>query len=380
MTTAAHKLLLMLSGNGLAYFLRDQFPNDASITNGDALACEPGPGTLTYAEVDGTIAKSGGRLTFTAQTTPAYGDLGFREAVGRARVAGRAFGLKFSIDAITGSVNMILLGWGFNNRPNSSSNVRYGFNHFNDSLILVTTPGGFITLEASALAANTEYRAVLILGTTGCDYWLQGGAYADWTRVWRNFDGSDATLYPCGAANNVAGYWDDVHGFDTVFPALDVDVLNPVSGAQQTAPLTGFFDMMISALPSPTAGASMELRFREQDANNYFMMQLLRNAGDTAWDVHIKKVTAGTPSTLASATGVGTPDTLRVCVREGNKIRMYTRTSTGAYTLRGSEVTDSAFSSSAAISANYSSGTVSQLTGLRRTDAQVSATLNRFLP
>lgn len=384
-TTSRRILTIGKSGFGISntdspnYILRDEFLTNASITNGQTLNCEP-IGNLTYSEVDGTIAKNNGRLTFTVQTTPTYGDLGWRNVGGFSRIAGRVLGFKFSIDAVTGSTNMIFGAWGFNRHPINSSDVRYGLNCFNASLVLASGISGFVTLETSALAVSTEYTVALILNTTGCDYWIKGGNFSDWTRVHYDYENSDLTVWPCGAANNIAGYWKDISVFNTSPPNFYVDTTSVSSGTQISALLTGFFDLFISTLPSPTVGASIEWRFRIQDANNYFFMHLLRNAGDTNWDVHLKKVTAGVTSTLVSVVNVNNIDVMRIRIRSGNRIQMFTRNlSNGAWTNRGTEQTDSAFSSAITVSPVYTLGTISRIVILNRNDTVVSNRLNYFL-
>lgn len=85
---------------------------------------------------------------------------------------------------------------------------------------------------------------------------------------------------------------------------------------------------------SPKAGQRAEMRYRVQDAANYWAARVIRNAANTAWDFVLASVSSGTATARITVTDVGTPDTVRV-VTNGTTHTPYTGVS-GTYTQRSS--------------------------------------------
>lgn len=108
------------------------------------------------------------------------------------------------------------------------------------------------------------------------------------------------------------------------------------------------------ALPgSPVAGQRIEMRYRQQDDQNYWAAVLVRNAGNTAWDFRLDSVSASVVTNRISVIGVGMPDSLRV-ITSGSTHTAYTG-SGGAFTQRGSPVTVAHLSTATGITAVYNS-------------------------
>ncbi|MFN8530185.1 MAG: hypothetical protein U0670_16420 [Anaerolineae bacterium] len=104
---------------------------------------------------------------------------------------------------------------------------------------------------------------------------------------------------------------------------------------------------------SPVAGQRIELRYRQQDDQNYWAAALVRNNANTAWDFRLDSVSAGVVTNRISVTGVGTPDSLRV-ITAGSTHTAYTGSS-GAFTQRGSPVTVAHLSTATGITVVYNS-------------------------
>lgn len=60
----------------LSFQFRDEFVTTESAPVVSPRTCEPGPGTLTFVQLDGGYGISGGQLVTTPQSTPAWSDLG----------------------------------------------------------------------------------------------------------------------------------------------------------------------------------------------------------------------------------------------------------------------------------------------------------------
>lgn len=90
---------------------------------------------------------------------------------------------------------------------------------------------------------------------------------------------------------------------------------------------------------SPLAGQLVELWYRMPAGAVYvdgFRMRLMRNAGNTAWDLYLDKYVTGTDTNFLTITGVGTPNALRVTTT-GQTHQLYTGEAgiDGAWTPRG---------------------------------------------
>jgi hypothetical protein len=104
---------------------------------------------------------------------------------------------------------------------------------------------------------------------------------------------------------------------------------------------------------SPIAGQRIEMRYRRQDATNYFVVFIFRNAANTAWDVQLSSVIAGTATALILVNGVGTPDTIKA-VTSGNSHDVYT-IENGVETKRGGTINNANLAAQTGIMAVYNS-------------------------
>jgi hypothetical protein len=350
------------SGSPITYLLRVEFSTDdaAPLTNpyvGEV-------GSVVPVEVDGTLAASGGVLTNTAQATPAEGDLGFYRSSGFARVAGRVLLVQFT----PSTLNIYpIINW---NTSASASSVPTEMNVRVENPLGINDTG-YISL-AYALANATAYQFALVLRGTGAFLFVKGGVFTAWTLAWVRTTGSTATLFPSVGYYNGVGTSDFVRVYDLPSPfnsdygiATFTDT-TLTSGDTFTGTADAIVDFEFTLPGAPSAGDEIVVRFRRTDDNNCWKTYVKRNVGNTAWDVFVDSVSAGVPTTRITATGVGTPDAMRI-ISEGSKHDLFTRES-GAWTKRGVQANTSHLNTNTDMSITVAAGTtLTRLTSYPRT-------------
>lgn len=221
-TVGAIGLALMGGGaavmGGLRYLLRATFDAaNQGFADGqvlDTVAEGVQEGQLTVVELDGTLAIVGNKCAFTAQVTPAWGDLalysqGIARALGRGLLVSRV-----NVGAINTYGNPI--SWGEAVPPITDWVYAMYFQNVGTIMAWVRQVGGGGTLEwavVGAYAAATDYELAIVLGgydvngvpwrsgeaaanyLYGAAWFVKGGAYATWTLLWRSALRNDATLY-----------------------------------------------------------------------------------------------------------------------------------------------------------------------------------------
>jgi len=349
----------------IVWLLRDEFLTDEAAPLTSPRTAEPGPGTLTLVQNDGQMSISDGKLVFPAQTTPAWGDLGFYGSqIGRQ--AGRALFTNLHITTF----DAVRVGF----HPAAALNS--SFNNVADAIFYVGANGAISVIEGSSqvlnafsVALNTEYQVSIALRAAGAFYFLKGGIYTDWTLVWVMAAGASTTIYPAlsnHAATGSLGHLrirDLPTPFDTDYGIASVNQATPTSGTSYTATADAITDMEITLPESPSSGDRMELRYRVQDDDNY-MVFYARYSG-SAWDVRIDKVEGGSATQLLNVTNVGTPDTLRV-ITDGNRHDAYTKSGT-TWTKRNGQINNSFNAALTTIKPVFEVGSVGSLRSYPRT-------------
>lgn len=130
------------------------------------------------------------------------------------------------------------------------------------------------------------------------------------------------------------------------------------TGDTFTATADAISDFEYTVPASPSANDEISLDFRRQNSTNKFRLILKRNAGNTNWDIQLRLVTAGTPSTpsgWADVTNVGTTNALKV-IASGSSISVYSRT-TLTWTKRGNTITNTNLQTQTDLEAEAVSGT-----------------------
>ena len=294
MIRAAAKRLLMLMGGGetpLVYLLRDLFttPDSAPITS--PRTCEPGPGTLTFVQTDGTQAISGGKHVFTAQSTPVWGDQGFYDDE-QTRAAGLA---------LVDTLNLTTweecgIGWHAAAAVVDPDSMEHA--------IQANTANGQLDNEnatpiATGLSASTDYRLAQILRSVGCFDVLDGAL------VGVSNEGATASLYPSFSNLDGAGSNDDVDVVDLPangYPKWDADFSTVTDSLSAPASSTTFdhdIDCHARWTVTHETGKLVRIELRSTNANNRIFITgtsgevfqvKTRNSGDET--VHYNGVAA----------------------------------------------------------------------------------------
>lgn len=305
----------------------------------------PGPGIMNFVQIDGTFdigVTAAGRLTWTAQSTPVWGDHGFyieKQGGGAfARTAGRAY--IFTFNSAAAAIPFIF-SWHTSTTLGNASDSNLS------AAVIIEGTGSFRPFDGAAYltsgsllsthswTALQDERFALVLLSTG--YLLLHLVAGEWILAWRGKVGSTASVYPAFKSHTGAGNMDAVGVRDLAAVAnwWTSNVASPVSNTQYPSDADGEYILTVTAptLAGTTAVGS-EMRFRVQDANNYWSAQLLEDGS-----FKVISVSGGTPTdrvaAIASVISNGATLTMKVAVH-GNRGRAYTL-SGSTWTTRGSE-------------------------------------------
>lgn len=347
----------------LVYLLRDEFTTDDSAPVDSPRTAEPGPGTLTFTQTDGQMSISSGALAFPAQASPGFGDQRFHAAsIGRA--AGRA--LLARINITSGSqVAIEFANSGANWATLAEIQDGLSLYFYSGSSLDLLISGGVNNGALGSWATSTTYDVAIVLRGTGGFIFIKGGLFTNWTLLFVVLNGTTSSnMSPAFWNYNAAGTLEffrarDVGGvFATDTGIATVRDTSLASGDTFTGTADGIHDFEMTLNGSPSAGDEVSLDFRRQDSNNLIRAIAKRNAGNTAWDLQVRVVTAGTPSTPSGwtdVTGIGSVNAIRV-IADVTALRFYTRT-TSTWTKRGATLTNSSFQAEAGLAIQAAAGT-----------------------
>jgi hypothetical protein len=333
----------LLKRQSVAYLLRDDFTTTAGSPLASPRTAEPGPGTLTLTQTDGQFSISGGKLTYPAQTTPAWGDQGFyaeKQGGGAfTRTTGRTLFVSFNSPNATDVP--FVVSWHTSTALGSSGDA-------NSTLAILFEAGGaFRVLDGAALFAvpytwsnaSDELFALVLRSTGSLVFKRIGGT---WTLAWVGTLGSTASLYPAFKNYQGVGTLEHIRvrdlptPFTTDFGLATLNQASPSSGSPYTGDADGLYFMTITA-PNPLLGTSAigtEMRYRVQDSSNYWTAYLQEDG-----TLKVDSVSGGVATNRLSAASVITSGaTITLCVlTNGSKHNVYTLSSS-TWTKRGSEI------------------------------------------
>jgi len=150
----------------LTWLLYDEFTTADAAPITSPRTCEPGPGTLTLVQTDGSQALSGGKYVFTAQTTPDWGDQGFYGSVQT-----WDFGLALSVKLNVSTWEECGVGWWAVESVTDPDNLYAAFQ-------LNTTDGRLDNKNATpimtGLSTGTDYALLLIARGVGYHHVVDG--------------------------------------------------------------------------------------------------------------------------------------------------------------------------------------------------------------
>lgn len=382
------KKLLTLLGESLVTFLqRDDFTTAVAAPMAASRLAEPGPGTMTknvdtgnYGSINASAEFdwSGGGGVFT-------GDPNYRwDAVTRA--SGRVAYFRITTGAaVTGNmfVGLIQAATVANNWVNNAHAFYFQSSVFG---MLFNATANLGSSNVANITISTTYDLMLWMHSAGALWLVKGGAFTVWTPLFHELITSTATVYPVNVNSNAVHNQKTMRVFDVPtayavdYPLATVNATNPTTGTVYTATANALHEMYFTLPGSPSAGDTMTMSYRALDADNCIRVKIIRNVGNTAWDINVRKVTAGvesTPSGWSDVTGIGTPDAVQVVASRSGAVNVYTK-ATSTWTKRGSEITDTTHQSNTGLLAVYAVGSVSKLTSLPADDSY-GGVLNPFL-
>jgi hypothetical protein len=291
-----------------ALIVLDNFTDTRAVGAVNGTAATPGPGTRVVVDTETKISVGLGVLDLAGgKAVPATGDPGLWYGTG-ARAAGKVALVKQFLANTTGTQRAV--GWD----TNQTGDLGYFIGHIsgsglgNDQLTIST---------GSPVAANDIYMAVVQRGT-GMFYLVKGGGlsvHSDWSVLWVRESGTDANLFPAMANNNkvttldyfkvaqLAAPWATDDG-----PATQVLAGARSAGDTFTHQGTGGCLIYFTVTTLPSAG-NMELRFRIQDASNYWQLLI-----DSSGNYTLNSVAAGVATARLGPTS-GVTNGMRMGIR-----------------------------------------------------------------
>lgn len=292
-------MLRSAGGGGVVFLLRDDFTTADAAPLTSPRTCEPGPGTLTSVQNDGDFGIVSGILEYSAQATPAVEDLKLADNGGYARLAGRFVVYRISKDNTTTPYPRV--GWNFSPTTTSQATKYYGVG-FDDAARLFALSAAIAPQVGSYIGA-TYYLMGAVLRATGSFSVIKGGAFTEWTVLWVNASGSEATLYPAMSVYNGAGDLDYIRASDLTAPwttdnGIATQVLSGARSAGDTWTHEADHLTYTTITTLPTA-LQIEFRFRIQDTSNYWQITI-----DSAGKMDLDEVVAGVATERGTSTTV----------------------------------------------------------------------------
>jgi len=171
--------------NGRTVFLlNDSFitPDAAPVTS--PRTCEPGPGSLVLVQADGAMNISSSRLNFLPQSSPMWGDQGFRDPTMRTRTAGRRFIASLSLAEVRFDARGFL-SWLRNEGVAVADIASFGLLFTGDGEAIAIQPvaadGRTRFGTIATLSDDTVYQIMPVQRSNGYYFYIRGGAFSVWT-------------------------------------------------------------------------------------------------------------------------------------------------------------------------------------------------------
>lgn len=203
-------------------------------------------------------------------------------------------------------------------------------------LVLTSGGGVFPRLSQSttlAQGAFVEAQAVCSAFTSGRADWYSTASNFGWQIIAQ----AAATFTTVGFSpilNSNAFLYGNATSLDLVFDSVSLRQITPNATTVTAANADNRFYFTLPG--SPVRGETISLLNR-YSAGNWIELRLVRNAGNTDWDLRVNRVTsfAQTNDIITAVTSVGTVNGIRL-EGNGNTITVYTTTNSGgSWTSRG---------------------------------------------
>jgi hypothetical protein len=296
------------------YLLRDEFTTNVAAPVPSPRNCEPGPGQLTLSQVAGQFSIVGGLLTVAVGSNfePRAASANFARVVGRTTLC--RVGLP-----VAGVISRF--GWdnggnlvethGFLITAGGDLGARIGGLGLSQG---ITTPSGF------------EYECAFVLRSSGAFYLIKGGAITNWKLVWVDAGvnstpvASKATV-STGTGAGGGGTFDGMRAIDLPAPwntdfgiATDRKAGAVANGTTFNHAANGLIEWTETTVPP---GSNTSIRFRQQDALNYWFIQIT-----TTGAMFLTEVAAGVTTNRANGGAGGVASGHRcVVIFDGAQIR-----------------------------------------------------------
>ena len=261
-----------------------------------------------------TIQSSGSgadvRLTkgrWAVTSSAGWGNVGgYSQAI--VRQTGRTF---FSKVISTSASNIVAVGWKEDGNSNFSAGGGDRWSYDIGSASQQINEAAAVDLEEIGTAVNaTEYQVAFALGgysvggvpyftgetassyKYGCSYWIRGGIYTNWTLLWKDAQQNTTPMYAAFGTPAAIFTIDDllvpglVSDVDTMFTPAYIDT-TPDTNAHDIGTGNAIIDTNVTM---PAGVADFYIRFRYQDASNFWNVKIL--SGTAGTDLTLHKTTA----------------------------------------------------------------------------------------
>ena len=323
-------------------------------------------GSITVVELDGTFAVSSGVLTYTAQTTAAWGDQRFYGA-GVARQAGRALTTTFRYSTAGQAVYFCAFAQSNNPGFGSAAGIDNSIAKASGTTINYAAGAALIAGHTfESLSSNTSYQVAVVLRSAGAFYFSK--LSGTWELMWVDAAGTTATVYPMFGNFDSAGSLDYFRLGDLPAPFTTDNGIATVNASSPSGSYTGTADQIIEmTLTSPgTITTEAGFRFRVLDANNYW-----RAYFNTSGAFRVDSVEAGVATNrinVAAVISTSQTRTIRV-ISDGTAQDAFTL-SGATWSQRGSRLTNDIHTTQTGIATDVGAGwTAANLRSYPRTSS-----------
>jgi len=174
------------------YLLRDDFLTALGAGAVNGTLCEPGPGSRVVIDTAAQLSLDGAEMAIAGVAPLSNGNPGlWLDAI--ARLPGRVFVARARATSI--AAKGLQVGWD----ANQSGEVTDGIDQSSGTLIARIDGAAGPVIGSYDAAVN--YRYAVVLASTGCLLFAIGGAYAQWTLLWRSLAGATDPVYPAAITN-----------------------------------------------------------------------------------------------------------------------------------------------------------------------------------
>jgi lysophospholipase L1-like esterase len=294
-----------LLGGSVRYLLRDEFTTDRAAGAVNGTAAEPG-GTGTAAQktravvdAESKLTLSGGKGVFASgKASPANGDPGLWWGAFT-----RAAGLAMAVDFNIGTAGYWQAGWD----TGQTGSIQDSVYLLNTATVACMSNNVSVSLTGgnNPYTVATDYVASVILRSLGAQFFMRGGAYGSWRRLWVSKTGNGATVYP--GINNYSTVNTTVDNltvnalaapFDTDYGGATAYTAGAVSEADAFAHDADAY-IYLDNVTLPSAG-SIRVAFRRDDDDNCWILDI-NSAGNLSLILRTGGVDGAALSTSAGA-------------------------------------------------------------------------------